>query len=100
RVLGRSDDLIITGGEKVWPASVEAVLDRCPEVRESAVVGVPDPEWGERVVAIVVAVDGAAPPTLEQVREQVRAALPAAAAPKELRLVDSLPRTRLGKIRR
>lgn len=97
-VLGRADDLIVTGGEKVWPAPVEAVLGAHPAVREVAVVGEPDPEWGQRVVAVVVA-EGE-PPTLEELRDAVRARLPVAAAPKELRLVDSLPRTGLGKIRR
>lgn len=98
-VLGRADDLIITGGEKVWPAVVEEVLATDDRVREVAVVGHPDPEWGQRVVAIVVPRDGVAP-TLEGLRDLVRSRLPVAAAPKELRLVDSLPRTELGKIRR
>jgi O-succinylbenzoic acid--CoA ligase len=99
-VHGRADDLIITGGEKVWPDPVEAVLRGDPRVRDVAVVGRPDPEWGQRVVAVVVPGDPDDPPTLEGLRDLVRAQLPRAAAPKELELVDSLPRTGLGKIRR
>lgn len=100
QVHGRADDLIITGGEKVWPVQVERVLAGTRGVGEVAVAGVEDPEWGERVVAFVVPEQGCEPPTLHEVRDVVRAALPVAAAPKELRLVDSLPRTGLGKIRR
>lgn len=98
-VEGRSDDVIVSGGENVWPTSVEAVLDTHPGVRDVAVVGVADPEWGQRVVAVVVAHEGHEP-TLTELRDLVRDRLPVAAAPKELRLVDSLPRTALGKIRR
>ena len=99
-VQGRADDLIITGGEKVWPAHVEQVLRSAEGIAEVAVAGVEDPERGQRVVAFVVPSDAAPAPTLEQLRDIVRATLPVAAAPKELRLVDSLPRTGLGKIRR
>ena len=100
QVQGRADDLIVTGGEKVWPVQVEKVLERAPGVREVAVAGVEDPEWGQRVVAFVVPDAAASAPTLAEIRDLVRSALPVAAAPKELRLVDSLPRTGLGKIRR
>ena len=99
-VLGRSDDLIISGGSKVWPAPVEEVLRTQPGIDDVAVVGVSDPEWGERVVAIVVPSDPRFPPRLEDLRSAVRSELPVAAAPKEMRLVDVLPRTPLGKIMR
>jgi O-succinylbenzoic acid--CoA ligase len=99
-VHGRADDLIISGGEKVWPEPVEAVLRTDHRVRDVAVVGRPDPEWGQRVVAVVVPEVPDDPPTLDGLRDLVRAQLPRAAAPKELELVDSLPRTGLGKIRR
>ncbi|MFZ4516751.1 MAG: class I adenylate-forming enzyme family protein [Microthrixaceae bacterium] len=98
RVAGRADDLIITGGEKVWPSVVEDALAGHPRVLAVAVAGRPDPEWGDRVVAWVVAADPSTPPTLEDVRAWVKERLPAAAAPRELVLVDSLPRTSLGKI--
>ena len=100
RVFGRRGDLIITGGENVWPVAVERVIGALPSVREVAVVGRPDPEWGRRVVALVVAADPAAPPTLDAVRAAVRQELPAYAAPRELRLVDALPRTGSGKLAR
>lgn len=99
-VSGRADDLIITGGSKVWPAPVEEVLLRHPSVGDVAVTGVADPEWGQRVVAVVVPAAPDSPPTLEELRAVVRAVLPVTAAPKELHLVDVLPRTSLGKIRR
>jgi O-succinylbenzoic acid--CoA ligase len=95
---GRLADVIVTGGEKVWPVAVEAVLTRCPGVHEVAVVGRPDPEWGNRVVAVVVPDD--TPPDLEALRDAVKQELGPWAAPKELVLVDALPRTALGKIRR
>jgi len=95
---GRLADVIVTGGEKVWPTAVEHVLARCPGVDAVAVVGRPDPEWGQRVVALVV--PGAQPPTLEDLRVAVRDELGPWAAPKDLELVADLPRTDLGKVRR
>ena len=99
-VAGRADDLIITGGEKVWPAPVEDVLRSDPRVADVAVVGRADPEWGQRVVAVVVPADPATPPTLDALRAVAKAHLPAASAPKELELTDSLPRTTIGKLTR
>lgn len=99
-VHGRMSDLIITGGENVWPADVERVLASHPAIAEVAVVGRPDHEWGARVVALVVAADRAAPPTLDMLRDHVRAELPAYAAPRELEIVAALPRTSIGKVRR
>lgn len=98
QVLGRRGDLIITGGENVWPDTVERVVGAHPAVAEVCVAGVDDPEWGQRVVAWVVPVDAACPPTLEQVRDAVRREVPAFMAPRELVLVTSLPRTPLGKV--
>ncbi len=100
RVEGRADDLIISGGVKVWPGPVEDILRSDRRVREVAVAGVADPEWGHRVVAFVVPEDRDDPPGLDELKERVRDRLPRAAAPKQLVLVDSLPRTGLGKIRR
>ena len=99
-VRGRRDEMIVSGGENVWPTAVEAVLDRHPAVREAAVIGRADEEWGHRVVALVVPADPAHPPTLEALRAAVREELPAAAAPRELELVDRLPRSALGKLLR
>ena len=100
QVFGRRHEVVVTGGEKVWPTAVERVLERMPAVDEVAVVGRPDPDWGQRVVALVVPVDPAAPPALDDVREAVRRELPAYAAPRELRLVRGLPRTASGKVAR
>jgi O-succinylbenzoic acid--CoA ligase len=96
-VLGRADDVIVTGGEKVAPAAVEAALAGHPGVREVAVTGVPDPEWGARVVAVVVP---AGPVELGALRDHVAATLGRHAAPSRLVLVDDLPRLALGKIDR
>jgi O-succinylbenzoic acid--CoA ligase len=95
---GRIGDVIVTGGEKVWPESVERVLRRVPGIAEVAVAGRPDAEWGQRVVAWIVT-DGD-PPSLADLRDAVKAELPAYAAPKQLVVLDALPRTALGKVRR
>lgn len=95
---GRLADVINTGGEKVWPVAVETVLRRHPSVGDVAVVGRPDPEWGQRVVAMVVA--AGEPPSLDELRDHVKAVLPPWCAPKEVVVVDDLPRTVLGKVRR
>ncbi len=100
QVHGRLSDMVITGGENVWPIAVERILRQHPGVGEVAVSSRPDPEWGERVVAFVVPADAAAPPALEELRALVRAELAAYAAPKELVLVPSLPKTPIGKLRR
>jgi o-succinylbenzoate---CoA ligase len=100
RVDGRIGDVIVTGGEKVWPAAVERVLAAWDAVAEVAVAGRPDPEWGQRVVAVVVPADPAAPPALDAVREVVKAALPPYAAPRQVVIAASLPRTGIGKVSR
>ena len=100
QVFGRAGDLIVTGGENVWPVAVERVLAGHPAVGEVAVVGRPDPRWGQRVVALVVPATAGAPPTLDELREAVGRVLPAYAAPRELELVAALPRTPTGKVAR
>lgn len=96
-VRGRADDVINTGGEKVVAAEVTAALETCPGVREAVVVGRPDPEWGERVTAIVVPETGADAPTLDLLCRHVRERLPRYAAPRELVLLDALPMLPSGK---
>ncbi len=98
-VHGRADELVVTGGENVWPAAVEAVLAGVAGVAEVAVAGLPDPEWGQRVVAFIVPAP-TGPPALEDLRAPVRDRLGPWAAPKQLVLAETLPRTPLGKIRR
>lgn len=100
QVHGRRGELIITGGENVWPAVVERALLTHPDVADVAVVGRPDPRWGQRVVAVVVPTDPSAPPSVDALRSHVKATLPAHAAPSVLELSDGLPRTTSGKVRR
>jgi o-succinylbenzoate---CoA ligase len=98
-VRGRLTDLIVSGGENIWPAPVEAALRCDPRVAEVVVAGRPDPEWGERVIAWVVPVDAARPPGLA-LRAIVAERVAPYAAPRQLVLVDDLPRTGIGKVRR
>lgn len=101
-VLDRRDDLVVTGGENVYPAEVEAVLLSHPDVLEAAVVGLPDAVWGQRVVAVVHLRDGAPPfHAGEDLRAHCRSHLAGYKTPREFRLVDEpLPRTASGKLRR
>ena len=95
---GRKGDVIATGGEKVWPERAERVLAAQAGVADVAVIGRPHDEWGQEVVAVIVASgDG---PSLEQLRDAVRAELPVWYAPHRIELVSSLPRTALGKLQR
>ena len=97
---GRIGEVIVTGGEKVWPVPVEEALKTHPAVADAAVSGVPDPEWGHRVVAWIVPVVASDPPSLGELVDHVRATLPSYAAPKEVRTTQRLPRTAIGKIQR
>jgi O-succinylbenzoic acid--CoA ligase len=99
-VHGRRGDMIISGGENVWPATVEDVLRAHPSIAEVAVGGVADVEWGQRVVAWIVPADASSPPTLASIRSFTAEILPMYMTPKEIRLVDSLPTTSSGKVRR
>jgi o-succinylbenzoate---CoA ligase len=96
-VRGRADDVINTGGYKVVPGEVAAALQTCRGVRDVAVVGQPDRQWGERVVAVVRPADPADPPTLELLRLHVRERLPRYAAPSEMVVVDAIPMLPSGK---
>lgn len=98
-VEGRRGDMIVTGGENVWPDAVEASLASHPAIAECAVAGVDDTEWGQRVVAWIVVRDVDVP-SLENLREFVSESLPRFCAPKQIVVVDKLPRTSLGKVRR
>jgi acyl-CoA synthetase (AMP-forming)/AMP-acid ligase II len=92
-MVGRARDVIRTGGETVAPPEVEAALLAHPAVAEAAVVGLPDPAWGEVVVAVVVAHDGMPPPTLDELRAHCTGRLAAFKHPRRLEVLDSLPRT-------
>ena len=96
RVFGRADDVVISGGVKVPALAVEQALARHPSLRGVAVLGVPDPEWGERVVACVVPATNAIPPLVE-LRDLVS---PRAWAPRQLVVLDALPLLANGKLDR
>jgi len=93
----RSKDLIISGGSNIYPREVEEVLLTLPGVAEVAVVGAPDPEWGEVVVAFVVAQGGAALST-ETLDAHCLAHMARFKRPKQYRLVDALPKNNYGKV--
>ncbi|HWB66797.1 MAG TPA: AMP-binding protein [Mycobacteriales bacterium] len=93
-VLGRADDVVVTGGEKVAPGAVTAVLAGHPGIADVAVAGVPDAEWGQRLVAVVVAT---APLELAGIRDWCRDRLPKAAVPQGLVVVDAIPQLPSGK---
>jgi O-succinylbenzoic acid--CoA ligase len=97
QVLGRADDVIVTGGLNVAPGDVEAVLTGLPGVAAACVVGVPDPEWGERVTAAVIPADPGHPPDPGALRAAARHLLTGAQVPKEIVLVDALPLRGVGK---
>lgn len=91
-VRGRKKEMIISGGENIFPAEVEPVLLRHPMVREAVVYGVPDAEWGERVeVAVVLEGDG--PLDLQEVRAWARPHIAAYKLPRRLRVINEIPRT-------
>ncbi len=98
-VTGRAGDTIISGGENVAPAEVEAVLESHPAVAEAAVHGVADPEWGERVVATVVLREGDTA-TVDELRGYCRVRLAGYKVPRRFRFTHELPRTVSGKLLR
>jgi len=95
-ISGRSKELIISGGYNVYPREVEEVVEGCPGVSEVAVVGLPDPEFGERVVAAVVRDDPGL--TAEKVADLCREDLAGYKRPRRVVFVDALPRNALGKV--
>lgn len=98
-VHGRLDDVIVRGGENISPGEIEEVLIQHEGVEAAAVVGIPDVEWGERVVAAVVPADGAAP-SEDELREYVLARLRSARTPERIKVVEELPFNENGKLLR
>ena len=96
---GRSDDTIIRGGENIAPAEIEDVLVEHPSVRDCAVVGPEDPEWGQIIVAVVVPAEGANPDP-DELREHVRAHLRGSRTPDRVVFRDELPTNATGKVLR
>ena len=99
QIVGRSKDLIITGGFNVYPKEVELLLDDDDAVMESAVIGVPHPDFGEGVVGLVVAAPGRTP-DLAEIQESLASDLAKFKQPKELLIVESLPRNSMGKVQK
>jgi acyl-CoA synthetase (AMP-forming)/AMP-acid ligase II len=98
-ITGRSDDTIIRGGENIAPAELEDVLVEHPHVHEVAVVGVPDPQWGQAIVAVVVPAAGTEPDAGE-LREHVRKVLRGSRTPDRVVFRDVLPTNATGKLLR
>jgi fatty-acyl-CoA synthase len=100
RIIGRLKDMIIRGGENVFPAEIEEVLYRHPSVAEAAVVGLPDERWGEVVGAFIRPRDPAAPPTIAELLSHLRACLSPQKTPTKWYAVDGYPLTGSGKVQK
>lgn len=98
-IVGREKDLIISGGYNVYPKEVELLLDDQPSVRESAVIGVPHSDFGEAVVAVLVAERGAVP-DLAGIEAEIAQRLANYKRPKQILVVDALPRNTMGKVQK
>ena len=99
RLSGRAKDLIITGGLNVYPKEIEERIDRLPGVEESAVIGVPDPDFGEAVVAVIVPRDGAGVHAADVIGA-LRGEIASFKIPKRVYVVDELPRNAMGKVQK
>jgi len=100
RVLGRSDDVVVTGGENVVASDVADVLSGHPDLADVAVTGVADPQWGQRLVAVVVVRDRQVVPSLADLRRWCSEKVGAAARPRGVVVVDTIPRLASGKLDR
>jgi malonyl-CoA/methylmalonyl-CoA synthetase len=98
-IVGRSKDLVITGGYNVYPAEVEACLNELPGVSESAVIGVPHADFGEAVVGVVVARPGSTPEPAALI-STLKSQIAAFKVPKQIYVVDELPRNTMGKVQK
>lgn len=98
-IVGRSKDLVITGGYNVYPKEIEGVIDEMPEVVESAVIGVPDADFGEAVTAIVVKKPDASVTEAEIIR-RLKDELANYKIPKRVHFIDELPRNTMGKVQK
>jgi acyl-CoA synthetase (AMP-forming)/AMP-acid ligase II len=95
--MDRSNDMLISGGENVYPREIEEVLVRHPAVREVAVIGIPDDEWGEAVKAVVSTVEGAAV-TERELIDFCKDHIASYKKPRSVDFVAELPRNNYGKI--
>jgi malonyl-CoA/methylmalonyl-CoA synthetase len=99
-IVGRAKDLIISGGYNIYPKEIEVELNDLDGIEESAVIGVPHPDFGEGVVAVVTATDAANPPKQDTVLDALGAKLARFKLPKALVVVDTLPRNAMGKVQK
>jgi acyl-CoA synthetase (AMP-forming)/AMP-acid ligase II len=99
-IVDRKDNMIITGGEKVYPSDVESVVASHPRVLDVAVIGVPDEKWGEAVKAVVIPKDSANAPTEAEIIEFTKGKLAGYRRPKSVEIIkpEEMPRTATGKI--
>ena len=99
-IVGRAKDLVITGGYNVYPKEIELAIDELPGVQESAVIGVPHPDFGEAVTAVVVRDGSGAALTEEEVIRRIKARLAGYKVPKRVHFVEQLPRNTMGKVQK
>jgi fatty-acyl-CoA synthase len=97
RIVGRLKDMVISGGENVYPAEIEDVLHAHPAVAEAAVIGVPDERWGEACLAFVALRPGQTA-SADELREHCRSRLARFKVPRAVRFVDALPRSGMNKV--
>jgi malonyl-CoA/methylmalonyl-CoA synthetase len=98
-IVGRNKDLIISGGYNIYPKEIELILDAQPGVLESAVIGVPHPDFGETVLGLIVPQPGETP-DLDAIAEAAAASLARFKQPRKLILIDALPRNTMGKVQK
>ncbi|WP_397474571.1 malonyl-CoA synthase [Pusillimonas sp.] len=98
-IVGRSKDLIISGGYNVYPKEIELIIDEAPGVQESAVIGVPHADFGEAVMAVIVPRAGSTP-DLQALQASLKTSLANFKVPKKIVLVDELPRNTMGKVQK
>lgn len=99
-IVGRSKDLVISGGYNIYPKEVEQVIDRIPGVKESAVIGIPHKDFGEALTAVVVQGAGGAQLSEDAVITAVKSALANYKVPKRVHFIDELPRNSMGKVQK
>jgi malonyl-CoA/methylmalonyl-CoA synthetase len=99
-LVGRAKELIITGGYNVYPKEVEDVLAGHPSIREAAVIGLPDEDFGEKVTAIIVPEDNSAPPAAEAIMSHCKGLLAGYKCPRAVFITDQLPRNAMGKLQK
>lgn len=95
--VGRKKDLIKTGGENVYPQEVENILNQHPAIAEATVIGLPDPEWGEAVTAVVISRDGSEL-SVKEIKDFCNGKIAGYKIPKRIKMVDAIPKNETGKV--